>query len=512
MIPLAELITPQTPVGQGLHGGWGTSLGEAGQMMADTAEKDRLFKQKQLEDLARWQDEAAGRGIQREHVEGTNRYYDAQAETHRMGVDEKNRLEAEKRANVLFDAFRKAKTPPEREAIRQELARNGFNVSEHETDLPAEPGTENPPAPTGPKEPDVKGAAQDWWTALSAPFKAGGGDAEAAKDSAGGASASSLMPWDLLGFGDQKKPAPETPKRGGKFVVTDKTGNTVLTYDEPVQRVQARQHILDAAAGLIDHSRTPENKQAATRAADVAAAALDATGDSKYALDTFLKTYQAETSQFKKAPVAGVGGTGGGGPSKTAIKLEGMDREATNQIITRVARDEHTKAAADTEQDAIQGLKLIQDMNSGTGDFGAFSQYLKSMSGKVVTDREREQFQGSEGIWTELENKSAKYFNNGRYAPEYMHELEKVLLLTLQRAREARVRASKIAQGEARGLGLTPEAVDVVGGHFTGDFAAEAPKPLSTKGAAKGPKSSTPVGNSPDDAELIRRWKATHGQ
>lgn len=465
-------------------------------MSADALARAKMAQQQQQSD-AEMALKGQQLGIEKIATEGKNRYYDAQADTHRLDVENRGKIAGEKRVNVLMDAFRKAKTPDERDAIRQELTRNGFNVAEQDTDLPEIPG--QPGAkPAAPKEEKGVGAFLNLFgDQMSKAFQGGAGGDQVA---AGGASSS------LDGL--QTPAVPQKPKRGGKFVVTDKEGNPVVTYDEPLHKSQGRQRILDAAEPLIGGGRTPENEAAAQRAADAAAGALDATGDSKYALDTFMKLYAAETGQFKKEHRQGVGGGGGpAGPTKVDIKLSEFDNKTVNDIIHRVETTYHTKAASDSENDALQGLKMIQDLDSGTGDYAALANYMKSMSGKAVSDKERAAFTGGEGFWAEMETRGNRYLNGGRYAPEFMRELEKVLMATVERAREAKSAAAKVAAGEARGSRVSEAGVDVASGHFSGTF-AQAP-PTSLRPAAKTPtavrENAPSTGQS--DQDLVRAWK-----
>lgn len=512
MIPLAQLLMPITQVGAGQHGNVGGSLGSAGEMLADIRNREDQLAQRKAEADAQNANTGRQLDISEKKVDETNEYYRERNRINALKVDDDKKQKGEKRAQALFDAFRKAKTPEEKDGIRQELARAGFSVDESDSDLPVAPGVDKPTgAPAKPKEDTGVGAA------LSAFF---GPVASAVKATQGGGEPGSqsepgLINWDLLGFGAPK--APEKPKRGGKFTVKDAEGNVVQATDEPMALDKKKQAILASARPLIDDGRSPFNAEAADRAANTAAGILESTGDAKYATDKFIELYKSESDQqFKKNRLPGAPGAGGpAGPSKAEIKLSEYENKAVNDIIARVGRDYHVRAATDSENEALQSLKMMQEMDSGTGDYAALAGIMRSFSGKAVSDRERAAFTGGEGFWSEMETKANRYLHNGRYDPVFMRELEQELSLIVERSREAKAAAAKVGVGEARGSRLSDSAVDVVSGHFSGTFNESPPAP--TRRPA-GKSVATPVANAPaapggtDDAELLRRYRASKGQ
>jgi hypothetical protein len=292
--------------------------------------------------------------------------------------------------------------------------------------------------------------------------------------------------------GDIAAPAaPTTPSRGGKFVFKDKSGAILHSYDEPLESARSQVIINNALGGLRESATTERERSAADAAIKAGANFLQGGSTIKESADLALSMYgRAVAGQgYKKTYEQSPGGGGPAGPTKTDIKLSELDRKTTNEIIHRVETTEHVRAAADSETDALQGLQYIRQMQSGMGDFAAFAKWLQSISGKVVTDRERQQFMGSEGVWTGISNEAGKYVNGGRFDEAFMRQLEKVFMGSVQRAREKRAQAAKTAQGEARGMGLSDAAVDVVGGHFTGEFGGTTARqiaPDSSKPASPG--------------------------
>jgi len=516
--PFAGLITPITPVAPA-GGQMGAALGEAGDAAALQRERDRQFQQKQLDDYQKWLDQAADREVKSKHFDQINAYYNAQTALHKDQLAEKQNALGEKRAQQLFDAFRKAKTPQDRENIRQELQRAGFTVTEADTELPEEPAAApaeaapapaaapgtyaHPPKPGGALPPiskATKGVLQNHAEPNTVGMGRGGitlpvqktqpmgidafmasPEAQASAASPEAASAGgelppemqknpydggSLFPWDLAGFPEPKPPTPEKPKRGGKFTVTDKSGNQVLQYDEPLQQQKMRQDILRVGEPLITQGRNEINRDAANRAADAAAADYAAFGDSGKAIDLFTKLYGQQVGQFKKE-FPGGGGGGPAGPSKTDIKLAERDDTLVQHVIGRVGGQYEMKAV---DQSITMAKNSLSSMNehTGMGDLNAFKQYLLAMSGKVVTDKEMEQFMHSSGAWTGWEKKYNEYMNEGKFPPQFLRSLQTLMQGFIANAEAKRKELGENAYQQVLGLQGSEQAAAVARGHFTG--------------------------------------------
>src|SRR5690349_2833628 len=112
MLRYEGLLTPFAPLGGNRIDA--SAVGEAGDMMAraageEQARQDRLAK------------EAADLQLKTYEAEGKNRYFDAQAETHRLAIEEAKNAAQSKKLAALMDSLRKAKNPSERAQIREAM-------------------------------------------------------------------------------------------------------------------------------------------------------------------------------------------------------------------------------------------------------------------------------------------------------------------------------------------------------------------------------------------------------
>src|SRR5262249_32977062 len=148
-------------------------------------------------------------------------------------------------------------------------------------------------------------------------------------------------------------------------------------------------------------------------------------------------------------------------------------------------RDYSFKAAVGSADDAKQGLALMQEIDSGFGDASAFGQFLNSISGKVVSDKERAFYMGSEGVWQELEAKVNRYAGQARLPPELMRDLRQRLLTIIEKANERRNAAAKQARETALRTPGAEDAADMLDGYFSGNW-----KPPSGSSRLSGKKSS----------------------
>lgn len=482
-----------------------SGLGDAARMLEqrsqyDLSRQDRLTKE--ANDLA----------LEKEQAAGKNRYYDAQAETHRMAVEQAKNADQEKRARGLFDAFRKAKSPGERQAVMDELRRSGFSVEEQASDLPAvaaapsaapsaAPESSAPAVSAAPAYPKPPKPNRAFASALGQ-FMANENDATASPEAPsaeggidqvmGSPAAASMGRLPSMSSASTDLAAPQGK---GKFLIKDKSGIVVHAFDEPVERAKSQAAIQGALSSLGVAAATDRERAAADAAAKAGGQMLDLGLQPdqavRYALDVYGKTLNGE---FKKVYPQGHG-SGAAGPTKTELAVTKIEGEERNRIITRVSRDFNVKAADEVANFAQRALDKM-NLATGTGDYGAFADWLKEESGKVVTDREREQFMSSAGGFTGLKNKVDRWTNGGRFDPEYMGEVRQLMETMLQSVQAQKAKASETAASEAAGSGLSPQSVDVVRGHFSGQFTAP-PK------GGKGPAADTR-----SDEDLVRSWKA----
>lgn len=446
--------------------------------------------------------------IEQSATEGKNRYYDAQAATHRMAQEQAKDAAFEKRSQVLFDAFRKAKTPVDRQAIRDELQRLGYSVEEQSTDLPdttlqttaaAEPPPvltsktyKNPPKPNKSFSAALGQIVADENATPTAADEStlGPGSlasvlgvpaAQAMSGEAGGASAAT----DIA--------AP--PSRGGKFVIKDKSGAIVHSYDEPLERMKTQTIVNSAMGGLREAAQTTREKAAADAAIKAAAGLVDGGVDLDKAARLGLDTYKNTLAQeFKKTYPQGAGG-GAAGPSKTQLKIEGMDREQEDKIIRRVSGAYDAKGMHQGIAMARRAVSSL-DSGSGIGDLDAFKAYLLQMSGKVVTDKEMDQFMHSEGAWVGWEKKFNEYAAQGRFPPEFLQPLRAMFERFITLNSESLKQMGSNAREQAKRSHLSPDQQAIVYGNFTGDFGDQ------------------PSSNGPDmssDEELVRKYRASKG-
>lgn len=455
-----------------------TALGEAGQALSDSVRQDQLRQDRLAEQQRRYELDKAGE-------EGKNRYYDAQAATHRMQVEEAKNSATNKRANALFDAFRKTKTPSERSLIRDELKRIGYSVEEGDTELPGQAGgPQASPSSTGGVSAAALSATIDPSQSAMGHIGEPGGIASGATAGESGVPEMGVLP----------SAAPAMPKmsRGGRFTIKDPTGIQVASYDEPMERMKSQLSIR-GALGSMGLAATTDREKAATAAATEAGAnmldlGVDPNNAVKHAVDIY--GHVLNTGEFKKTLPPGAGGGGPGGPSKTDIKILGMDREQADKIIRRTAGNYDMKATSTAVAAARQALR---DLQSGEGmpDLDAFKRYLLQMSGKVVTDKEMDQFVNSTGKFNGIEQKIAQWTNEGRFPEEFKRQLGQMFQTFIENAERARKEMGDNARHQAALEGLSPDGQAVVSDFFTGDTSST---PQSAPLGARGKKpAATPA-------------------
>lgn len=509
MIPIASLITAP----QAMRPSNTSALGELGDFLQGIVERDKDRDLKKS--LAADENE-----LTRQKIEGTNRYYDMQADTHRMEAETHkqqmtDREEARKtqRMNLLRDALRKAKTPAEQQMIREQIA-NEIGGTIEELPLPGVPAAAAPELPpeqiaamsytplgAPPGKPSNKISKQtmraltkDAKKSLGAPppgfdvgayMAAQGGassqPAPGAQSELGGVSDAELgMPQADAELGmpqaAQMPGMPSQPRGSGRFVLKDKQGKIMQIWDEGAESQANRDAILKLMAPYIE-TGSPEAKAAAQRAATGAA---DLVGTGRVTLDkgvdVAVRDFKNEMERFRRVFPGSHGGGGGGAggalPSKQELALSKFDSDEVDKTIRRQSRDFKEGPAQDILDFANQALAEF-DLQTGVGDYDAFASWLQSRSGKVVTDRERSAFEGAAGMLDGFMNKMGRWFNGGRFNKEYVDEVREVLegmrnrVLAKQREMGERTRRSLALAG------VSPQGQAMGYGHYTGDFSVQ---------------------------------------
>lgn len=509
-----------------------SGLEQAGQML----EQRSQYEQNRLDRLAK---EGRDYELNKSETEGRNRYYDAQAVTHRMAQEEKKNADQEKRSRALFDAFRKSKNPTERKAIMDELQRLGFTVEEQDTELPAEAPASPASAVAAPTAPTAKApkaakpskpgktpkANKSFMAALGHIVNDVPGE-ELDRQVAEGGDASEVGPGSLasvLGypgaFGESTTaqgasagvdiPAPAAMSRGGKFVIKDKSGVTVHSFDEPLERMHNQMAMKAALAPLLSAAKTERERAAAQAAVNAGAAVLDTGKPPETASDFALKVYhEALNQEFRKSyqPGAGGGGASAALPSKLQIRLNDQAIGAYDKVIDNVSRDTKVQAAQDRRQFAQGALQKLDDAErGGLQEHAALKDYVFSISGKVVTDDEMDKLLGSAGAWTKWKMQLAQYTDAGRMPPEFKSQLRHLLGVISKGADIVLDEAGKRAHDQLANLPLSLQTDDqaalaeTAGAHFSGKYTPRRNRP----GA---PSSKAPAQQEPSDENLIDSW------
>lgn len=400
-----------------------SAIGDAGQMFEQIAQhqqarQDALAKQAQDAELERLA------------TEGKNKYYDAQADTHRMAVEQAKGAAAEKRAAALFDAFRKAKSPTERDMIRSELSRDGFTVEEGETDLPALPSapvaTPEPTAPVA-SAPKAKGKGIRNMVAPAVDPAFASQLANYVGTEGAFTDDSSMEPtMKLLGIptpgGDTTTPAPAidtTPKRGGKWLIK-KDGVTVQSYDEPLEKMRVQMAMRGVLEPLIG-AATTDRERAASKAAEEAGANLvglgvDPKDAAKYGLDVYQRTLAGE---FKKTGIAGHGGAGTGPGKAETARLSGAE-SGVMRVIGNEATRNKVAALNSRAQEIENGESLLNA--GGFGQTSAMLAWLKASTGRAP-QAEFKALQGTQSLWGEIQQKMQKLDPNAPMSAEMVAEM-----------------------------------------------------------------------------------------
>lgn len=486
-----------------------SALGQAGQLLSEGVRREQERKDRLAEQQRRFE-------LDQSEAAGKSDYYAAQAQTHRMAVEQSKNAATEKRAQALFDAFRKSKTPQERQAVRDELQRLGFSVEETDTELPdpTSPATPAEAIASTTKAPAVAGTkvktpkvSKKFASALGQ-FMQDENDATVAPEEQSPASPladPSGVAATTMGAMPSAAPAVPKASRGGRFVIRDKSGIQVQSYDEPVERMKG-QTAIRSTLGAMGLAAVTDRERAATQAASEAGAqmldlGLQPAEAVKYAVDIYGKTLKQEFRPAK-AGTAGAGGGGGGMGKEQRMRLGGMSDDES-KIIDQVARDGKIQEVSKAGLHIQRGLDLLKGDRSGFRDTQAMAELLREMSGLAVTEQEYNRTVGGNGFKTLVEKALSFYTSTGKLPDETIRELQEVFTRAMGSYKTAKVAMGQKAydQVKRRLITGTPEEreaqADAARGYFTDEY--------SDKGGSAAPPAS--AGAAQSDEELVRAWK-----
>ncbi len=356
--------------------------------------------------------EQAQTAINKTHVEGTNAYYADQVKLHQEQLKEKEAADLQKQQDSLGAAYRKAKTPEQRQLILQAYKRTGAKVEEQASSIAA-PGAE-----ASSQGPDIASSmAQITGEPITpdAPFASGQGPndvfkarptnpklagvlATEAQGATPPAPADEPFPWEMLGMG-APKPAPAPPPKPqgtGRTIVTDpKTGAVILDYDEPAEGKMRSDSIRTAFAGL--QTGSPEEKAAADKAINVASGYAQQTSDIEGAKTLALDLYKASLGEYKKKLVPGQGGAGGGVDEKHAFKVE--------EKVSSILKDEDTRnkySAMKKDSELLQDARSLLATGSGPAQTLAAVDLMRKFNGRAGNQAEFSALKG--GAWYKVQS------------------------------------------------------------------------------------------------------------
>jgi hypothetical protein len=409
-------------------------LGDAGEMM----QNERLQQQKMAQNESQY---TRTHDLQTEEARGKNKYYEDLIDARKQATREKSDEQKDKRVSTLLDAFRRAKTPRDRDLIRQELTRLGYSVEEDDTQLPdtnAAPAPAVGPldalaptkaAPTGkpaPKvDPKFQAALGQEMQKDQDPFGLG----EPAPDEG---AAPAPMDWGALGIPGMA--SPEKPKRGGRFTVRDQKGNLAQTFDEPVEREKSRQAVSSVLTPLIGQASNPEEAAAARVAADAATNAIDAGFSMQEAAKFGTDIYHKEMGRYKTEKRPGAVGSGGaGGMSRQEQSRVGAASDDTLAVVKEVGTRHDVQGVHKSLSSASKMDDLLSTADKdGFSGGAALSAYMKDISGATVGKEEVERIVGGAGKMSELETKLNRYTNGGKLDDDLIRGLKRVSAATRQ--------------------------------------------------------------------------------
>lgn len=401
-------------------------VGDAGEMM----QNERLQQQKLVQNESQFQRTHA---LQTEEARGKNKYYEDLIEARKQGTAEKSQEQKEKRVAVLMDAFRRAKTPRDRDLIRQELTRLGYSVEEADTELPDTTTPQapilspldaapTPQKPAGKPQPPPK---------INPKFQAALAGEMAKDDDQFGLneqpSAGEPAPMDWSGLGIPTAMAPqEKPKRGGRFTIRDNKGDLAMTYDEPAERQKSRMAVSSVLTPLIGQASNPEEKAAAQVATDAASNAIDAGFSMQEAAKFGADIYHKEMGRFKTEKRPGAVGTGGGGGMS---RQEQSRKESSFDNTLNVVKEARAEEAVVKAREAASHADQIADLLSSDDPFqnrAALMEHLHSLIGSAQTKSETDNALGGAGKTNLLMMRINEWTDGGRMPDDIRRGLQTV--------------------------------------------------------------------------------------
>lgn len=413
----------------------------------DKMAADDLARQKLAEEKRK---NLTNEEITRSHVEGTNKYYETQAQTHKEDAEMRHQDKLEKDFAIAHQAMMKAKTPEERKLAIEALSRAGgalgYTAGEEPSGapgMPAAPGEAGPAAP--PSDHGVEKYAaymegrqrepkfQDFldqmgketglgpppmpWQGLGAAPGAGASSQEAGGASAGGAI------------------APPKPTGPMKFVLRDKNGASVYEWDEPLLHHQNQQALEQSAAAAMGGALTAEEGKAIKAAATEVAPFLDKL-TAKEAMDEMAKRVSASLGQFKKHVPGGGGGAGSGVPGKDEQKRLFQLENVSKGIITGEANRNKLSAIASQEEAIDQGEQLL----NGGGGFqqtSAMLEWLKGLAGRAPQS-EFNALKSQQSVWGRVEQEINKLAPGAPLSHEIVRQMREAFAKTRETLRKFR--------------------------------------------------------------------------
>lgn len=505
----------------------GNGMGQLGQQLQETA----LAKQKMAQQGSQFQQTHA---LQTEEMRGKNKYYDDLIDARREATREKGQEKTDRRIQLLYDQFKKAKTAQAREAIRQELTSLGQSVEETETELPdvaadpvvlptditpqagvksivkpngkGKPGSSGDPialgdVPIGPGDDDEFGldaGKQSGFEAALADFmgvKPEGNAPPHEQERMGGFGGDLGIP----GAPTAQPSAPAKPKRGGRFTIRDREGHLTQIYDEPLEREKSRQAVSSVLEPFIGQASNPEEKAAASMAQKAAAAAMDAGFTMPEATKLGVQAYEKEMGRFKNERRPGSIPTGGGGGLSKEDRMRKGALEDNDFAVIKEIDNKHDMTGVNKSLGNISKMEdLLADAEKdGFKGGAALSAYMKDTSGLTVNREEVGRIIGGAGKLSELEFRLNQYTNGGKLPHELVQGLRAVAAASRKVAQERIKHAGDTAYNyimHKGGLYASEEeriqSANSARGFFTNDY-GDTPAP-GKPGGASAPKAADP--------------------
>lgn len=210
-----------------------------------------------------------------------------------------------------------------------------------------------------------------------------------------------------------QKPIPEPTHTG--WEVRDPHGRTVMHMPLNPQASKAYQgyQVTQAGKSLLEQAVTPAEKEAANRAlawgmSRIGTAPVEeVTKELVHRYDTDMGNSTKVQLQDMRTRNRGGGGKGGPvGPSKAdkfTNQVDMEDAKLTEAIVNNEQQQSKVAALRDYESD-LEKLEQMISSGNALSERGAIAEYLKTLTGKQSTDRERQQITGAAGKLAELQN------------------------------------------------------------------------------------------------------------